>query len=488
MIITINQLIAFSPLLILLLTVIITMLSIACNRNHFVTFLCSIIGLILSLLSLYIVRMSVPIDVTMLFHIDKYSLLYLVIIIFSSIISCIFSYSWLKNCIYNREEFYLLLLFSTIGCVSLIIANHMSILFIGMELMSLPTLGLIAYTYFKRNSLEAAIKYMILSCSVSVLALFGIALIYSITGSLTFSSLIYELLVSITHPDSVLLCGLGLVILAFSFKLSIFPFHIWTPDVYRGTSSVALMYLSIATKITVLSLFFKIFIFLIFFHIDVFNIVLEIMLCISIIFGSIMALFQTSIKRFLGYSSISQSGYLLTSLLSSNDFNFSLESIGIYLISYLLSSIGILGLISIISHLDDESQFDSIACYRGLFWYNPIFSSIMTIMLFSLSGIPITIGFIGKFYLLSLIIKENFWLLGIVFITGSIIGMYSYLRIVTCLYLAPLDNFNTKRIVVNINSKKYVFFLFIISLLVLILGIYPNAIIDIISKSEPIIF
>ncbi|XBC42034.1 MAG: NADH-quinone oxidoreductase subunit N [Buchnera aphidicola (Kaburagia rhusicola rhusicola)] len=488
MIITINQLISCSPLLILLSTAIVIMLFIAYNRNHFFTFLCSIIGLSFTLLSLYFVQKHVPTNVTVLFHIDKYSLFYITMIILSSMVSCVFAYSWLKNCLYDYEEFYLFLLFSTIGCISLIIANHMSVLFIGMELISLPMLGLIAYTYFKKHSLEAAVKYMILSCTVSVLALFGIALIYSISGSLTFFSVIYELLMSISHPNVVLLCGVGLVIVAFVFKLSIFPFHIWTPDVYNGTSSIVLIYLSTAAKIAVFSLFFKLFTFLTFFNVGFFNISLEIMLCCSIVFGHIMALFQTSIKRFLGYSSISQFGYLLVSVLNSSNFNFSLEVVGVYLISYWLSNVGIFGLMSIISNVNRKLEFDCISCYRSLFWYNPILSSIMTITLFSLSGIPITVGFISKFYLLSLIIKENLWFLGIIFILGSIIGIYSYLKIIMFLYLKPVTHSSVKRIILDTRSKKYVFFLFVISVWIIILGIFPDMVINLISQSEPRLF
>ncbi|XBC38330.1 MAG: NADH-quinone oxidoreductase subunit N [Buchnera aphidicola (Floraphis choui)] len=488
MVITIQQLIAFSPLLILLLTVIIIILFISYNRNHFFTFLCSIIGLTLSLLSLHVTQNSIPIDVTILFHIDKYSLFYIFIIILSSMISCIFSYLWLKNCFYNCEEFYLLLLCSTVGCITLVIANHMSALFIGMELSSLPILGLISYTHFKKNSLEAAIKYMILSCSISVLFLFGITLIYSITGSLTFSSLIYELIISISQPDCILLCGLGLIIVAFAFKLSVFPFHIWTPDVYNGTPSAVLMYLSTAVKIAVFSLFFKIFIFLTFFHINFFNSILEIMLCFSIFFGSFMALFQTSMKRFLGYSSIAQFGYLFVSLLTSNNFSFSLETVGIYLVSYLLSNIGIFGLISIMSNVDCKFQYDTIDFYRGLFWRSPILSVIMAIMLFSLSGIPITIGFISKFYLLFLIVKEHFWFLGIAFIVGSMVSIYSYLRIITYLYSEPVYNSSTRKIVLDENNKKCVFILLVISLLILILGVFPDMIIHVISISKPVLF
>ncbi|XBC40894.1 MAG: NADH-quinone oxidoreductase subunit N [Buchnera aphidicola (Nurudea yanoniella)] len=488
MMITSEQLIVLCPFLILLLTVITIILLISYYRNHFSIFLCSIIGLVFTLLFLYIVQKNIPIDITILFHIDKYSFLYILVVIVSSIISCIFSYFALKNSHYNKEEFYLLLVLSTIGCISLIISNHMFSLFIGMELIFLPTLGLISYTYYKKRSLEAALKYMILSCSISVLALFGIALVYSITGSLTFSSVIYECVVSSLSPNYIFLCGLGLIILSFFFKLSVFPFHIWISDVYEGTEPTVLMYFSTAVKIAVFSVFFKIFIFLTFFNVKFFHIVFEVISCCSIIFGSFMALFQTNIKRFLGYSSISQFGYLLILLLSSKNFDFSLEAVGIYLISYFLSSIGIFGLISVLSNLNYTWKCDFIKFYHGLFWKNSVLSTILSIFLFSFSGIPITIGFIGKFYILSLIIRENLWLLGIMFLIGSILGIYSYLSIVTKFYLYPQVFSKEDKIVLDIYSKNCILFLLAISLLILVLGIYPNLIIGIMSTYKPILF
>ncbi|AAO26889.1 NADH dehydrogenase subunit 2 [Buchnera aphidicola str. Bp (Baizongia pistaciae)] len=481
MIITGQQLVALSPLLILMSIAIVVMLFIAYNRNRYIVFLLTSFGFLSVFISLFIVKKIVPIHATTLFHIDKYSLLYIGIVIISSFLACIFShYCSLTNYLYNFEEFYLLLLFCTIGCVSIIISNNLCTFFIGSELISLSSIGLISYTFFEKKALEASIKYMVLSGIMSTLLLFGIALIYSVSGSLEFSSIIYELtmITKSFHNAIILFFGVSLFIIACSFKLSLFPFHIWTPDVYQGMSSEALMIFSTSVKIAIFSVLFKIFIVLSYFHIEeVFYYLVSIISCLSMIFGNIMAINQTSIKRLMGYSSISQLGYLFIVLVISRNMQFSLEVTGIYLINYALSNIGMFGIMSVLSSLYKNFNVDSIFSYRSLFWSSPILSGVMTVVMLSLSGIPMTVGFLGKFYLMSLVVKEHMWLFICLFIISTIIGFCAYLKIISCLFVAPSDSYCHKNIIIssqNINNKFLIGLLTTISIFVLFLGIFPQ--------------
>lgn len=163
MTINLQQLTALLPLLIVMFSAITVMLSISYNRNHFFIAVLSILGFIASLFSLYVLTRIVPIDITTLFHINSYSILYIGMIIISSISTCIFAYPWLVKYQFNKEEFYLLIIISTLGATSLIISNHMASFFINIELMSLPIFGLIAYSHNQKYSLEASFKYIILS-------------------------------------------------------------------------------------------------------------------------------------------------------------------------------------------------------------------------------------------------------------------------------------------------------------------------------------
>ncbi|XBC39881.1 MAG: NADH-quinone oxidoreductase subunit N [Buchnera aphidicola (Chaetogeoica yunlongensis)] len=481
-----QQLIVLYPLLVLILITILMILFISYNRNHFCVFLLTSVGLLVSFVFLCMINNIVPVSFTSLFYIDRYSLLYIGIVLICSFVTCFFLYCSLSKHLYDYEEFYLLLLFSTIGCISLIISNHFFSFFIGLELISLSSIGLISYAYWNKKALEAAFKYMLLSGVISACLLFGMSLIYSVTGSFELSSIIYELVMMVKkyNFNIILFFGFSLFIISVASKLSIFPFHIWTPDVYEGTSSKTLIFFSTATKIAIFSFLYKIFIILASCHIGVFSDLLNMMSCISIIIGNLMAIRQTSFSRLIGYASISQFGYLFITLFASNyNIQLSLEVVGIYLIGYAIANIGIFGLISVLSSIYRKCNLDLINSYTSFFWYNPILSTIMIIMIMSLSGIPITLGFIGKFYLMSLVVKEKMWFFGFLILVSTAIGLYAYLKIISKLFIVP-DNKNFMNRIEIFSQKSgiifLILFLILISILALILGIFPYIIINLV--------
>jgi len=476
-----QQLTAFLPFLILILMIMTVMLSICYNRNHTLIALLSISGLIFSFFSLYFMMLIVPIDISNLFHIDKYSIFYVGMIIISSVFTCIFAYPWLTKYSFNKEEFYLLVLLATLGSIGLIISNHMASMFVNMELMFFPFFGLIAYSNYQKYSLEASFKYIILSSVSSVFLLLGISWIYAISSDLNFYS-INRILMFLSNDNEqlVILFGAFMVLSALCFKLSIVPFHIWTADIYQGTPVSVLVFFSSVGKISV---FIALLHFLYFLPIQIYNkiyFILLLMTFLSILFGNIMSLFQNNIKRLFGYLSISQLGYVfIVALAFRNNYLFSLETLGIYLFSYLLSNISFFGIVNIISSLNKKNDTDFISSYQGLFWTQPFLSVMMTISLLSLAGIPMTLGFIGKFYIFLIIIQENLWFLGGSFIIGTMLSLYCYLRVIINLYMNPLnlseknkDLFDSK---LHYPSKIVVSFC---SITLLILGLYPTSLIN----------
>ncbi|CAL4320328.1 NADH-quinone oxidoreductase subunit N [Buchnera aphidicola (Protaphis terricola)] len=481
MIINLQELTALSPLLILIFTVVIVMLSISYNRNHFLITIFSIFGLSFSLFSLYFLISIVPIDVTSLVHINKFSILYISIILISSISACIFSYPWLLKYPFNKEEFYLLILLSTLGSIFLTISNHMSSIFISIELISLPFFGLIAYSNYFRYALEASFKYLILSATSSSFLLLGIAWIYAISGSISFSFLndIYMMISS--NEKLVILFGISMLLVSIFFKLSLVPFHLWTSDIYQGTPSSVLSFFSVSSKVALFS-----FLLHIFSHNSIINnttlyLIISLVSAFSIFFGNLMAIFQKNIKRFFGYSSISQLGYLLIVLLNlKNDYIFSLEIVAIYLFNYLFINISYFGIIQLFS--SSSNDIDLIDSYRGLFWSQPILSIMLTFVLLSLAGIPMTLGFIGKFYILSIILKNHLWLNSLFFILGSILGFYGYFRFIINLYLRKTNKSFNNNIISNISiyipSRVLVF---LSSLMLFIFGLYPDPLIYLIK-------
>ncbi|KOC92011.1 NADH-quinone oxidoreductase subunit NuoN [Winslowiella iniecta] len=484
MTITPQHLIALLPLLIVGLTVVVVMLSIAWRRNHFVNATLTVIGLNLALLSLFFVGQAGPMDVTPLLRVDGYAMFYTGLVILASLATCTFAYPWLEGYTDNREEFYLLVLIAALGGVVLAGANHLAALFIGIELLSLPLFGLIGYAFRQKRSLEAAIKYMILSAAASSFLLFGMALVYADSGNLSFVALGKNLSDNMLHQP-LLLAGLGLMIVGLGFKLSLVPFHLWTPDVYQGAPAPVSTFLATASKIAIFGVVMRLFLYAPVTDSEAVKTVLGVIAFASMLFGNLMAISQSNIKRMLGYSSIAHLGYLLVALIAVQTHQLSLETVGVYLAGYLFSSLGAFGVVSLMSSPYRGPDADSLYSYRGLFWHRPILSAVMTVMMLSLAGIPMTLGFIGKFYVIAVGVNAHLWWLTAAVVLGSAIGLYYYLRVTVSLYLSPPESlqrdtpanwaFTAGGVVVLISA-----------ILVLLLGIYPQPLINLVQMAQPL--
>ncbi|MCP1440311.1 NADH-quinone oxidoreductase subunit N [Erwinia persicina] len=484
MTITPQHLIALLPMLIVGLTVVVVMLSIAWRRNHFVNATLAVVGLNLALFSLWFVGHAGAMDVTPLLRVDGYSMLYTGLVILASLATCTFAYPWLTNYPDNQEEFYLLVLIAALGGVVLASANHLASLFIGIELISLPLFGLVGYAFQLKRSLEASIKYTIMSAVASSFLLFGMALLYANSGNLGFIALGRSLNDGMLQQP-LLLAGLGMMIVGLGFKLSLVPFHLWTPDVYQGAPAPVSTFLATASKIAIFGVVMRLFLYAPAADSEAVRLVLAIIAFASILFGNLMAISQSNIKRLLGYSSIAHLGYLLVALIAIQTHQLSLETVGVYLAGYLFSSLGAFGVVSLMSSPYRGPDADSLYSYRGLFWHRPILSAVMTVMMLSLAGIPMTLGFIGKFYVIAVGVGAQLWWLTGAVVVGSAIGLYYYLRVTVSLYLNPPEllqrdtpanwAFTAGGVVVLISA-----------ILVLVLGIYPQPLISLVQMAQPL--
>ncbi|MDU3066825.1 MAG: NADH-quinone oxidoreductase subunit NuoN [Escherichia coli] len=453
MTITPQNLIALLPLLIVGLTVVVVMLSIAWRRNHFLNATLSVIGLNAALVSLWFVGQAGAMDVTPLMRVDGFAMLYTGLVLLASLATCTFAYPWLEGYNDNKDEFYLLVLIAALGGILLANANHLASLFLGIELISLPLFGLVGYAFRQKRSLEASIKYTILSAAASSFLLFGMALVYAQSGDLSFVALGKNLGDGMLN-EPLLLAGFGLMIVGLGFKLSLVPFHLWTPDVYQGAPAPVSTFLATASKIAIFGVVMRLFLYAPVGDSEAIRVVLAIIAFASIIFGNLMALSQTNIKRLLGYSSISHLGYLLVALIA-------------------------------LQTPYRGPDADSLFSYRGLFWHRPILAAVMTVMMLSLAGIPMTLGFIGKFYVLAVGVQAHLWWLVGAVVVGSAIGLYYYLRVAVSLYLhapeqpgrdAPSNwQYSAGGIVVLISA-----------LLVLVLGVWPQPLISIVRLAMPL--
>lgn len=484
MIINFQQLIALLPLFIVGLTVVVVMLCIAWRRNHFINATITVIGLNLALLSLWFVVQNGPTKVMPLMLVDGFSMFYTGLVLIASLATSTLAYTWLACYQDNRDEFYLLVLISTTGGILLSSANHLVALFLGIELMSLPLFGMVGYAFRQKRSLEASIKYTMLSAAASSFLIFGMALVYANTGHLSFAGL-GKAFSEVAMPP-LLRAGMGMMIVGLGFKLSLVPFHLWTPDVYQGAPAPVSTFLATASKIAVFAVVIRLFLYVPTSNTEAVRLVLEIIAFASMLFGNLMALNQSNIKRVLGYSSIAHFGYLFVGIIEIQAHTLALETVGVYLAGYLFANLGSFGVISLMSSPYNDEEAGSLFSYRGLFWHKPILSTVLTVMMLSLAGIPMTLGFIGKFYIITLAVNNHFsWLTGAI-VAGSAIGLFYYLRIMISLYLSPLKSLHCD-IPSNWILTTGGVLLLISSLLLLGLGLYPQPLITLVQLAQPLL-
>ena len=427
-------------------------------------------------------------QITALFTCDGYGLLYTSLILIIAITVSSLAYRWFVEEHLPHGLFYVILLFMTLGGITLVYASHLIAFFIGIELLSIPFVGLIGYQYIQTHSLEAAVKYMILSAVASAFLLMGIAFYYASTGELTFSGLSYQLS-TMSYPSNLLLMGVCLILVGIGFKLSLVPFQLWLPDVYQGAPTVVALLLSTVGKVALFCAIARLFLLAPIVNNETIRMILVMMAFLSILWGNLVALMQTSLKRLLAYSSIAHFGYLLIALISVQYQVLALETIGVYLIGYILANICILGVISLESHSNELQDHENEVDLSGLFWRRPILALTMGIGLLSLAGVPLTAGFVGRFLLVLLGVTAELWWLIAAVVIGSALGLYFYARLIINLYIRPtyrddqlLNNPVIKLKWQDIKTSELIIGLS--ALLILICGIYPKWLFNLVSMAQ----
>lgn len=473
-----SELMPLAPVMIVALTAIVVMILTAIKRNHNLIATATVVGLNLSVIYILMEMFGghfVPANVMGMFMVDPFTMLYQLLILIAALACSTLSHAYIETYKSNREELYILLLTSVVGAMLMVSSSHYASFFISLELMSIPVYGLLAYTHQRARSLESGVKYLVLSATASAMLLMGMAYIYAYTGSLSFYDSVQALMQAIQQP--MVIIGLGLIIFAIAFKLSLAPFHKWTPDVYAGAPAPMATFLATAAKVATIGLFVRYILTSGAILIESLVTIITIIAVLSILVGNLLAVRQVNLKRILGYSSISHFGYLLIALVSMT--YVSLGSVSVYVITYVLTTIGAFGAVALMSSpYNNLDEAESLADYRGLFWRRPVLTATLTVMMLSLAGIPLTAGFIGKFLVVMAAVTTQHWFLAAMVIVGSGIGLYYYLRVMVVMYMTPPE---TPRIDADKHWGQKVGGLMVLgaAVLVLFLGIYPDPMIKI---------
>jgi NADH-quinone oxidoreductase subunit N len=460
-----------TPFLILAMAPVVIMIVISILRNYKVVYSFSVFSLLAAFSSIFFIIPSVPHTIEPLFIVDVYSLFFLGIIIISALFVTLLSYDYIKQLDGVREEYYIIIFTSTLGAALLAVANHFVLFFLGIETLSISLYVLIAFQRSKSNSIEAGIKYLILASVSSAFLLFGMALIYTAFGTMQFGAIV-AILVASGQLSPLFLSGFGMMMVGIGFKLALVPFHMWTPDVYQGAPAPVSAYIATVSKGAVMAILIRFF-----FDIRGFNnhylfVAISVIAILSMFIGNILAIKQKNIKRLLGYSSIANMGYLIIILMTGSSSG--IQASIFYLISYFLTTIGAFGVISLLS--TNEYEAEKIDDFKGLFWKRPWIAIVFTLSLLSLAGIPVTAGFIAKFYVILEGMKAGLVILIISMIINSVIGLYYYLRIITTLFSTESE---TKLPELSLWGNIT---LAVVGVSILLLGVYPGWFIDIISR------
>ncbi len=436
-----DVLIDLLQIIMLTLTTVVVMLVAGFKREHGLVNVLTTAGLAASLLVFVFVDPVLPLQATELLYFDEYSLFFSALITLGALSVSILAYPYFESHNSHNEEFYILLMTATLGAVVLACSTHFVSFFIGMEMLGVSLYAMIAYPVHAEKSakfpLEAALKYLIMSGLTSGLMLFGIALIYALTGTMFFNEISPAIEAQDLASSPVIIAAWLMIISAVAFKLSLVPFHIWTPDVYEGAPVPVTAYLATVSKAAMLAVTLRLLLISDAFQYEALMLVLTVMAAASMLLGNLLALLQSNVKRLMAYSSIAHLGYLLIVIIAAASIPgiLSVESMGFYVAAYFIMSLGGFAVISAISNSGKE--LDMISDYQGLFWRNPWLASVMITVLFSLAGIPLTAGFMGKFYVFTNGLQGSLWFLLTMLIIGSAIGLYYYLRIIYAILQQP---------------------------------------------------
>jgi NADH-quinone oxidoreductase subunit N len=467
------DLLALFPLLLIAGTVVVVMLGIAFKRSHALAAGLTLVGLTAAFISISTAAPLAPRQVTSLLLVDRYALFYMGLIIASAAVVAMLSYQYFEKYDGHREELYLLLLLATLGCAVLVASSHFVSFLLGLEILSVSLYAMVAYLKDRKLALEAGIKYLILASASAAFLLFGMALIYAAAGTMEFSR-IRELSVG-GSGFALMLPGIVLTITGIGFKLGVVPFHLWTPDVYEGAPAPVAAFVATTSKSAMVALLLRYFYLSGALQYRAVFLVFSIIAIASMCAGNLLALQQKNVKRILAYSSIAHFGYVLVAFLAGGAM--ALGAVSFYLVAYTVTILAAFGIVTVLS--GSERDADDLEDYRGLFWRRPLIASVFTAALLSLAGIPATMGFLGKFYVLAAGAAAATWPLVIILVVTSVAGLFYYLRIVVALYSDPPEHAAPIQAV----SRGSAFILLVLTILLIWFGVYPTPLLNLIRTT-----
>ena len=427
-----GDLLALAPLWIAAGSAIVLLLLISVRRHFGLCAGFSILAAAAGLASVFVIGRLAPRTVTVLFVVDGYALFFIGVFFAATLIIFLVASSYLPPSAERREEFFLAAFAALLGSSVLAASAHFVSFVLGLEILSVALYVLIAFPLERRESIEAGTKYLVLASASAAFLLFGGALIYGETGVLDFATWAAQAQ-ELPLAKPLFILGVSLIVVGIGFKLAVVPFHIWTPDVYQGAPAPSAALVATISKGGMLAFLLRFFWTIGLRRFPSLVLVFSLIAAASMIAGNLLALRQNRVKRILAYSSISHLGYILVAFLAGGAAG--LEAAAFYLVAYIITMTAAFGSVALLSSADADA--DLLEDFRGVFWTRPGTAAVMTLAMLSLAGIPLTAGFLGKFYVASAGVGASLWALVVILVATSVIGLYYYLRVLTAMYARP---------------------------------------------------
>ncbi len=398
---------------------------------------------------------------------DTFSIFFKIVFLLSAIITILLSMRYLSVEGIHHGEYYSLIIFATLGMMLMASSSDLILLYLGLELMSVSTFILAGFKRYDVRSNESALKYYLLASFSTAILLYGISFLYLVGGTTN----ILELASRLTHVPfrENLYISFIFILSAFAFKIALVPFHMWSPDVYEGAPTPVTAFMSVGPKAAGFSVIARVFIVALGSLSLEWKTILIVLSILTMAIGNILAITQMNIKRMLAYSSIAHSGYAILGIIPGTYEGVS--STMNYILIYAFMNLGAFGVITLMN--SRLSKGEELSEYEGFAKKHPFYAFLMLIFMFSLTGIPPTGGFIGKFYLFMSVINTGYTYLAVVAVIMSAISAYFYLRVVMLMYMKEPG----REITIEANPLEKVAVL-ISAIMVIIIGVMPSYFVD----------
>jgi NADH-quinone oxidoreductase subunit N len=363
--------------------------------------------------------------------VDDFALVLEALVLATALVAVLLSASYLRATRIERGEYYALLLFSTVGMLGLVSCLELVSIFVALEIMSIALYGLAGFQRQQPESQESALKYFLTGAFSSAFLLYGIALLYGVSGSTSLNRIAPA--VSALPPDArgLALLGAAFLLVGFGFKVASVPFHMWAPDVYEGAPTTVTAFMASGVKVAAFGALLRVFGQPLAPLAPAWQPAVAALAVVTMVVGNLGALAQTNVKRMLAYSSVAHAGYLLTALVAR--WEVAASAVIFYLVTYSAVSLGGFGAFAALAR--DGREPLSLADVAGLSARRPVVAALLTLFLISLAGVPVSAGFVGKFYLFGAAVNGGYVILAVVGVVMSVVSAYYYLRVVVAMYM-----------------------------------------------------